>query len=154
MVFTWRAYHIQSHGGLRFFLLGEIGCQPVKAPLAAAISPYRYLISLTYSPTPPRNKCKIQPRSQGLFVDTMETLETRLGEIDHIEVSPNSTRTVCGLFLLNIFTFDKVNLTGVYTRLKNTKLRSKPEFVIIMRVQLAITDHCLYSFPHNSQLKE
>ena len=35
-VFLYRTYHIVSQGGLQF----EIGRQLVKAPLAAAISPY------------------------------------------------------------------------------------------------------------------
>ena len=38
-VFIYRTYHIVSQGGLQFYL-SEIGCQLVKAPLAAAISPY------------------------------------------------------------------------------------------------------------------
>ena len=44
-VFIYRTYHIVSQGGLQFYL-SEIGRQLVKAPLAAAISPY--LISLTH----------------------------------------------------------------------------------------------------------
>ena len=44
-VFIYRSYHIVSHSGLQFYL-SEIGCQLVKAPLAAAISPY--VISLTH----------------------------------------------------------------------------------------------------------
>ena len=43
--FIHRTYHIMSHGGFTV-LLSEIGRQLVKAPLAAAISPY--LISLTH----------------------------------------------------------------------------------------------------------
>ena len=50
-VFIYRTYHIVSQGGLQFYL-SEIGRQLVKAPLAAAISPY--LISLTH-PTPTWN---------------------------------------------------------------------------------------------------
>ena len=38
-VFIYRTYHIVSQGGLQFYL-GEIGRQLVKAPLAAAVSPY------------------------------------------------------------------------------------------------------------------
>ena len=44
-VFIYRTYHIVSQGGLQFYLR-EIGRQLVKAPLAAAISPY--LISPTH----------------------------------------------------------------------------------------------------------
>ena len=44
-VFIYRTYQIVSQGGLQFYL-SEIGRQLVKAPLAAAISPY--LISLTH----------------------------------------------------------------------------------------------------------
>ena len=44
-LFIYRTYHIVSQGGLQFYLC-EIGRQLVKAPLAAAISPY--LISLTH----------------------------------------------------------------------------------------------------------
>ena len=44
-VFIYRTYHIVSQGGLQFYL-SEIGRQLVKAPLAAAISPY--VISLTH----------------------------------------------------------------------------------------------------------
>ena len=44
-VFIYCTYHIVSQGGLQFYL-SEIGRQLVKAPLAAAISPY--LISLTH----------------------------------------------------------------------------------------------------------
>ena len=43
-VFIYRTYHIVSQGGLQFYL-SEIGRQLVKAPVAAAISPY--LTSLT-----------------------------------------------------------------------------------------------------------
>ena len=49
-VFIYRTYHIVSQSGLQFYL-SEIGRQLVKAPLAAAISPY--LISLTH----PNMKC-------------------------------------------------------------------------------------------------
>ena len=38
-VFIYRTYHIVSQGGLQFYL-SKIGPQLVKAPLAAAISPY------------------------------------------------------------------------------------------------------------------
>ena len=38
-VFIYRTYHIMSHGGFRI-LLSEIERQLVKAPLAAAISPF------------------------------------------------------------------------------------------------------------------
>ena len=44
-VFIYRTYHIVSQGGLQFYL-SESGRQLVKAPLAAAISPY--LISPTH----------------------------------------------------------------------------------------------------------
>ena len=52
-VFIYRTYHIVSRGGLQFYL-SEIGRQLVKAPLAAAISPY------LISPTHPKHKlsCK------------------------------------------------------------------------------------------------
>ena len=50
-VFIYRTYHIVSQGGLQFYL-SEIGRQLVKAPMAAAISPY--LTSLTH-PTHPWN---------------------------------------------------------------------------------------------------
>ena len=43
-VFIYHIYHIVSQGGLQFYL-SEIERQLVKAPLAAAISPY--VISLT-----------------------------------------------------------------------------------------------------------
>ena len=44
-VFIYRTYHIVSQCGLQFYL-SEMGRQLVKAPLAAAISPY--VISLTH----------------------------------------------------------------------------------------------------------
>ena len=44
-VLIYRTYHLVSQGGLQFYL-SEIGRQLVKAPLAAAISPY--LTSLTH----------------------------------------------------------------------------------------------------------
>ena len=39
-VFIYRTNHIVSQGGLQFYS-NEIGRQLVKAPLAAALSPYR-----------------------------------------------------------------------------------------------------------------
>ena len=45
-VFIYRTYHIVSQGGLQFYL-SEIGRQLVKAPLAAALSPYFTLICLS-----------------------------------------------------------------------------------------------------------
>ena len=47
-VFIYRTYHIVYQGGLQFYL-SEIGRQLVKAPLAAAISPY---CDLTHPPNP------------------------------------------------------------------------------------------------------
>ena len=44
-VYLYTAHITVSQGGLQFYL-SEIGCQLVKAPLTAAISPY--LISLTH----------------------------------------------------------------------------------------------------------
>ena len=43
-VFIYRTYHIVSQGGLQFYM-SEIGRQLVKAPLAAALSPYNTDIS-------------------------------------------------------------------------------------------------------------
>ena len=43
---VYTAHITKFHGGLQFFRLGEIGRQLLKAPLAAAISPY--LISPTH----------------------------------------------------------------------------------------------------------
>ena len=53
-VFIYRTYHIVSQGGLQFYL-SEIGRQLVKAPLAAAISPYLAAVISPYliSPTHP-----------------------------------------------------------------------------------------------------
>ena len=59
-VFIYRTYHIVSQGGLQFYL-SEIGRQLVKAPLAAAISPY--LISLTH-PTHAWNVIETRDRPQ------------------------------------------------------------------------------------------
>ena len=52
-VFIYRTYHIVSQGGLQFFL-SEIGRQLIKAPLAAAISPY------LISPTHPTHAWNVQ----------------------------------------------------------------------------------------------
>ena len=52
-VFIYRTYHIVSQGGLQFYL-SEIGRQLVKAPLAAAISPY------LISPTHPTHAWNVQ----------------------------------------------------------------------------------------------
>ena len=76
-VFIYRTDHIVSQGGLQFYL-SEIGRQLVKAPLAAAISPY--LISLTPQPM------------HEMYNETM-TLQ-----IDHNTGNyvPYSFRQVCG----------------------------------------------------------
>ena len=76
--FIYRIYHIVSQGGLQFYL-SEIGRQLVKAPLAAAISPY------LISPTQPMHE---------MYNETM-TLQ-----IDHNTANyvPYSFRQVCGFF--------------------------------------------------------
>ena len=81
-VFIYRTYHIVSQGGLQFYL-SEIGRQLVKAPLAAAISPY--LISPTHPPTQPLHE---------MYNETM-TLQ-----IDHNTGNyvPYSFQQVCGFF--------------------------------------------------------
>ena len=52
-VFIYRTYHIVSQGGLQIYL-SEIGRQLVKAPLAAALSPY------LISPTHPTHAWNVQ----------------------------------------------------------------------------------------------
>ena len=59
-VFIYRTFHIVSW---RFTILlwGEIGLQHVKAPLAAAISPY---FDLTHQPTQPTHECERWMKSE------------------------------------------------------------------------------------------
>ena len=78
-VFIYRTYHIVSQGGLQF-CLSEIGRQLVKAPLAAAISPY------LISPTHPTHAWNVQ------WAMTIQ--------IDHNTGNyvPYSFRQVCGFF--------------------------------------------------------
>ena len=81
-VFIYRTYHIVSQGGSQFYL-SEIGRQLVKAPLAAAISPY--LISPTHPPTQPMHE---------MYNETM-TLQIDYNTGNYV---PYSFRQVCGFF--------------------------------------------------------
>ena len=76
-VFIYRTYHIGSQGGLQFYL-SEIGRQLVKAPLAAAISPY------LISPTQPMHEMLDETRDRE--------------RPPHRELLHHSFQQVCGFF--------------------------------------------------------